>query len=315
MKPYYQDSSVTLYHGDCRDVLARLIAPVDVVVTDPPYSDHVHDKSRAGARMTLDPDRPSSFSRRVDFGFESLSDELRTVAADLFAQLARRWVLVFSDVESAPEWKTQLELSGLEYIRTGAWIKIGATPQFTGDRPAAGFEAITIAHRSGKKQWNGGGKHAVWSHAIALDRDGKSPRHHPTEKPIALMNELVHLFSDEGEVILDPFAGSGTTLVAAKTLGRKAIGVELEERWCEAAAKRLAQECLPFVGRTRAPAAPVGPWVRQRRVGSIWHRYAGEAEGGALLTKCLVEIPRAIVDSALMALGDACVECVSGGAR
>lgn len=254
MKPYYQDSSVTIYHGDCRDILPDL-ASVAVCVTDPPYSEHVHKKSRAGGRELGGSElggsesgrsigSPANYSRSVDFGFESLTEELRRFAADQIALLVKRWALVFSDVESSYLWRTDLVDVGMDYVRTGAWVKKGATPQFTGDRPAVGFEAITIVHQPGKKHWSGGGSHAVWSFPIALDRGGTSPRHHPTEKPLALMTRLVSLFTDPGETILDPFMVSGTTLRAAKDLGRKAIGIELEEKYCEVAARRMAQECL-----------------------------------------------------------------------
>lgn len=69
-------------------------------------------------------------------------------------------------------------------------------------------------------------------------------RCHTTQKPLELMKELVALFTDPGELILDPFMGSGTTLRAAKDCGRKAIGIELEEKYCEVAAKRMRQEVL-----------------------------------------------------------------------
>ena len=94
--------------------------------------------------------------------------------------------------------------------------------------------------------WNGGGRSSVFT----------VPRvngQHPTEKPVRLYREFVALFSEPGDIILDPFTGSGTTLRAAKDLGRRAIGIEIEERYCEIAAKRMEQGALPFVERP-APA-------------------------------------------------------------
>lgn len=252
LKPYYQDGACTIYHGNALEILPE-ISSVDVSIFDPPYSEHVHKKSRAGGRELKgsqngrSENSPANFSRAVDFGFASLDPETRRMLAQETARATQRWVLVFSDVESSNLWREELQRYALDYVRTGAWVRLGATPQFTGDRPAAGFEAITIAHRPGKKRWNGGGTHAVWSVPIALDRGGSSPRHHPTEKPIALMTKLVSLFSEEGETVLDCTMGSGTTLRAAKDLGRKAIGIELEEKFCEVAAERLRQECL-FAG-------------------------------------------------------------------
>lgn len=252
-KPYYQDEATALYLIDAREWLPTL-ERVDVVITDPPYSDYVHSKSRRGGASApkLDGSGRSvacSFAREKEFGFESLTAELRRECSYAFSLLASRWVLTFSDVESCHLWRDDLVEVGLEYVRTGAWIKLGATPQFTGDRPAAGFETITIAHPKGRKHWNGGGRHAIWRGAeepeivyevpIVLNRSHTDPRLHTTQKPLTLMLDLVGDFSDEGETILDPFAGSGTTLVAAKRLGRKGIGCELDEANCEVAAKRL----------------------------------------------------------------------------
>ena len=246
--PYYQDEHVTLWHGDCRDVLPSL-EPVHHVITDPPYSEHVHGPARS-SRMVSANDRGGRYGadarRNVDLGFAHLSPELRAFCSGEFARLASRWVLVFSDSESAHLWRDDLEGVGLDYVRTGAWIKIGSTPQFSGDRPAAGFESVTICHPKGRKRWNGGGKHAVWTHPIVLDRGRSGARLHTTQKPQPLMQELVAQFTDEGETVLDPFAGSGTTLVAARMLGRKSIGIEMSERYCEVIAKRLAQGVLDF---------------------------------------------------------------------
>jgi len=233
-------------HGDNRPWLASLPdKSVDVVITDPPYSEHVHSKNRAGSRKLTQGKRDgqrAALSRSVDFGFEALAAEDRRNAAREFGRLARRWVLVFSDVESSGLWREALTSAGLDYARTGAWIKIGGTPQFTGDRPAVGFEAITIAHPKGRKRWGGGGAHGVWSHCIAQNGGGKNPRLHTTQKPLPLMIELVSLFSEPGELILDPFAGSGTTGVAALRLGRRFLGCELDATYAATAHDRLTAE-------------------------------------------------------------------------
>lgn len=237
MTPFYQDAAVTLYCGDCRSVLPE-IGVVDHAIFDPPYSEHVHTKSRSGSRAG------GEISTSVDFGFEALTPDLRAHVAQLCAATVRRWSLAFSDVESTHLWRDDFEAAGLDYCRTGAWIKEGATPQFTGDRPAVGFEAITIVHRKGKKRWNGGGSHAVWSVPVVQDRGKSKQRVHPTQKPDELMCQLVSLFTDPGEVILDMFAGSGTTLAAAKRLGRRAIGIEQNEAFCRMAVDRLRQGSL-----------------------------------------------------------------------
>jgi DNA modification methylase len=135
----------------------------------------------------------------------------------------------------------------MEHVRSGAWVSPSCTPQFTGDRPGTGWEACEIAHQHGRKRWNGGGLPAVW--IVNRPLNGSAERaeaSHPTPKPSQLLNTLVRQFTDPGETILDPFMGSGTTLIAAKRLGRKAIGIELNEKYCEIAAKRLAQGALPL---------------------------------------------------------------------
>lgn len=247
---YYQDEWVTLWHGDCRDVLPYVpTGTAQHVITDPPYSEHVHGSARS-QRMQSANDRGGKFGadvrRNVNLGFDHLAPDLREFCAAEFARIATRWVLVFSDTESSHLWRDDLETAGLDYVRTGAWVKLGSTPQFSGDRPATGFEAVTIAHPKGRKRWNGGGKHAVWTYPIVLDRGRNGARLHTTQKPQELMHTLVAQFTDEGETILDPFAGSGTTLAAARMLGRKSIGVEQSERYCEVIAQRLAQDVLDF---------------------------------------------------------------------
>jgi len=256
---YYEDEFVRLIHGEAEDVLPTLEA-VDHFIADPPYSEHVHGSARS-RRMQSANDRGGRYGadlrRNVDLGFKHLTPELRSFLAEQAARLTSRWVLVFSDVEGAHLWSEALTGAGLDYVRTGAWVKRGATPQFSGDRPATGHEAITICHPSGRKRWNGGGTHAVWDVPIVLNRSraDKSERVHATQKPLVLMGKLVEQFTDPGELICDPTAGSGTTGVAAKRLGRRAVLIERDEKHCEAAARRLEGEqpmMLPPVTQTAA---------------------------------------------------------------
>ena len=254
MKPYYVDerAGIMLYHGDCLDVLPSL-EPVDHVITDPPYFRDVYrrlqlpntkDGSGTPARLGIRNHQYSSTAiEKLAAGDIGAVDELVAPCSVEFARLARRWCLVFSDVENCHVWRESLEGAGLRYARTGAWVKPDAMPQFSGDRPAVGFEPCTITHAHGPMRWNGGGKLAVWTYFTAKGNAGDRPDH-PCPKPLPLMRDLVALFTDPGDTILDPFAGSGTTLRAAKDLGRKAIGIELNEQYAEVAAKRLSQEVL-----------------------------------------------------------------------
>ncbi len=241
-KPYYSDDTVTLYHGDCRDILPEL-DEVDHVITDPPYSEHVHSTSRS-RRMLSANDRGGRYGadlrRNVDLGFTHLSDDLRETIAAESARLAKRWIMAFSDVESCHLWRDDFTAAGLDYVRTLEWRKIGCTPQFSGDRPAVGFEVITLTHPKGRKRWNSGGKRGVYDHPIVLDRGRSGVRMHSTQKPESLMAELLGDFTDPGDLILDMCAGSGTTGVVAKRAGRRAILIDDTERNCENAARRLS---------------------------------------------------------------------------
>lgn len=241
-QPYYSDERVTLFHGRCEAVLP-LLEPVDHIITDPPYSEHVHGAARS-SRMVSANDRGGKYGadvrRNVDLGFTHMTDTERLEVSAEFARLARRWVLTFSDTESSHLWQRDLTAAGLQYVRTCFWHKIGSTPQFSGDRPAVAVEAITVAHPQGRKRWNAGGKHGLYAHPIVLDRGRTgAARLHTTQKPESLMADLIADFTDDGETILDPYAGSGTTLIVAKRSGRRAVGIEQSEQYCEVIAKRL----------------------------------------------------------------------------
>lgn len=228
---------------------------VDHVITDPPYLAHTHQSQRRGSakRGQRSAERP--------IGFHHLTAELRRVYADEMARLARRWLIVFSDAEGWQGWRDDLEAAGLVVPRQLVWVR-GAhdldeggsrvlrgnkgAPQFNGMHPSAGHEVMALAHRAGvRMRWNGrgalrdgtGGKRGagdVYTHEIETEG-----RLHQAQKPLALMRELVRDFTEPGDVILDPFAGAGTTLLAAKIEGRSAIGCEEIERYAAISARRV----------------------------------------------------------------------------
>ena len=230
MKPYYSINGIEIYHGDCRDVLPQITdGSVGLVLTDPPYSEYTHENALTGGY--------SDSQKLIDFAPISI-DDLREIWATV-GQKATKWSIAFMAWEHIADFY-QNTPGGWRFVRFGVWNKPNCTPQFTGDRPAQGWEGICILHRlGGRMKWNGGGHRAVWT-------CNKEIGAHPTTKPLQLVSELMGLFSNGGDLVLDPFMGSGTTLRAAKDLGRRAIGIELEERYCEIAAKRLEQEVLPF---------------------------------------------------------------------
>jgi DNA modification methylase len=236
MTPYYEQDGIVIYHGDCREVLPTLGA-VDHVITDPPYEAQAHTKGR----RIVNP--RTGEIRMAPLSFAPMDAKTRDWFGVECGRMVRRWCLVFCQIEAAMEWRAAVEAGGMRYMRTMVWAKPNGQPQLTGDRPGVGFEAIMAAHVHGKSRWNGGGRRGWFEHAVDANFS-RTPRYHETQKPEPLMREIVSLFTDAGEVVLDPFMGSGTTLVECKRFGRMAIGVELEERHCESAAKRLAQGAL-----------------------------------------------------------------------
>lgn len=226
-------SNWTMYAGNCVDLLATFADDsVDVGMHDPPYDDHTHGKSKRGS-STLhagyrekETSRKASISRQRTLGFAALSAKTMAAVAEQSKRIVTGYSLFFCSVEMVSDWKAAGERVGLEYVRTCFWHKVGGSPQFTGDRPAVACEAIVLLHRPGKKRWNGGGKAGIYSHPIVLDRNA-AIRCHTTQKPLSLMKDLVADFSQPGDLILDAFAGSGTTGVAAGQLGRRFVGCEM----------------------------------------------------------------------------------------
>jgi len=219
--------------GDCLEVMADMPdGCVDAVVTDPPYDEKTHEGARYGFRET---------SSKIPFA--PLADVARPLEAML--RLSRGWVVAFCSLEMYGDYK---RAAGNRWVRAGFWRRPNAVPQFMGDRPGQPGEGIAICHAGVLKRLNGHGRHAFWTANIEQQN-----RLHPTEKPLSLMLELVTDFTSENHVILDPFCGSGTTCVAAKKLGRRYIGIEIDPKYARIAEARLANTPKPLFVPQPAP--------------------------------------------------------------
>jgi site-specific DNA-methyltransferase (adenine-specific) len=240
-----EGSGWTMHLGDCVEVMATL-DPVDHIITDPPYEVEAHTKQRRALKDATQKRGAVNVGevRRVDatLPFAAISPEERLAVALQCGRLAARWTVAFCQIEAITAWRLNLEAAGLDWIRGGIWRKPDGMPQFTGDRPGMGYECMAIAHPPGRKRWNGGGKHAVWTVNLDHAHGGGGQNEHPTKKPIRLMMELVTDFTDPGETVLDPFTGSGTTGVACLRLGRKFVGVEKDPSYFRLACDRLRAE-------------------------------------------------------------------------
>jgi site-specific DNA-methyltransferase (adenine-specific) len=199
MKPYFQDSHCTIYHGDCREILP-ILQPVDLLLTDPPY----------GINIAANPFRQK---------FEKSKWDVLPVADDL---LLLSMGLVKESIIWGGNYFNLFPSQGFLI-----WDKL-QPEDFTSSQVECAF-------------WSEKTPAKIFKTSVTNYR-----KHHPTQKPVDLMKWCILKAKCNPLSILDPFMGSGSTLRAAKDLNRKAIGIELEEKYCEIAAKRLSQEVLPL---------------------------------------------------------------------
>ena len=213
MKPYYQEDGITIFHADCREILPQLEA--EAFITDP-----VWPNCNADLQGADDP-----------FG-------LFLSAIAVLPTRSRRLVVVLRNdsdprfLEAVPVTFPFLQVAWLQYVMPG----------YLG-RVLGGNEC---AYVFGQQVRRVEGRKVIPSISPKAQPSDRPPNGHPCSRALVHMKFLVNWFSDADEVVCDPFCGSGTTLRAAKDLGRKAIGIEIEERFCEIAAKRLSQRVLEF---------------------------------------------------------------------
>jgi DNA modification methylase len=223
MKPYYQDDLVTLYHGDCLEMTEWVNA--DVLVTDPPYGIAWSQNSMHYTRSIV----PTKNVIKNDHTIE--------IRDEVLARWGEKPAIVFGTWKIERPKNTRMRLI---WHKTKLNPGMSSAPWYTADEEiyviGQGFTGKPAQTVYPTTEARGGG-------------DGLSAQvGHPTPKPVGLMGSLIAK-CPPGE-IADPFAGSGATLIAARNLGRKAIGVELEEKYCELIAKRLSQQAFDLEGLT-----------------------------------------------------------------
>jgi len=243
MTPYFNDGKGRIIHmADCREVLPD-IGPVDLVVTDPPYGlSAVARPESIGPHGTRrfdffgEYDTPEFFDSILWPAFE-LTEAIMTPAASAYWWLGHGQFCRFIPQVHAKGWKSRMI----------AWARLYPAPPPPGAGWPSALELCAYIYRKGR----------TWNHRLdppasnVLWADGH--RHgnpekvdHPTQKPLGVIRPLILASAPDNGIVLDPFCGSGTTLVAAKQLGRKAVGIEIEERFCAIAARRLEQEVFEF---------------------------------------------------------------------
>lgn len=227
MTIYYQDDFVTLYHGDCLTDHREWLE-ADVLVTDPPYGMGYKSLSRSGERIGIAGDN---------------SPELRDSAIEMWGEKPS---LIFGMWRVPKPSNSKLTLTwdkGVSPSRGDLTLPWGMTTEevyVAGEWPPI---------KPGGRAREGGtpAREASVIRCVTLNSQARDRPDHPTPKPVGLMERLIEKCPPG--VVADPFAGSGSTLVAAKSLGRRVVGVELVEKYCEIIAKRCAQDVLDFGGR------------------------------------------------------------------
>jgi site-specific DNA-methyltransferase (adenine-specific) len=214
-EPYYQDDFVTLYHGDCLNEHYGW-TNADVLVTDPPYG--------IGWKIGNHPKRGSVAHAGIQNDSDTAArDAVLSIFGDRPGIVFGAWAQQVPTAKQTLVWRKPAD-SGV----------IGSTTGYRRD--------VELIFLTGKHPKRSASRSSVFTTDAGM---GSYLNGHPHAKPVGLMEQLISWTSG---IIADPFAGSGTTLVAAKNLGRKAIGVELEEKYCELIAKRCAQEVFDFGG-------------------------------------------------------------------
>jgi len=248
MTPYYDEGAIRLYQGDCRAVLPSLAADsVDLVLTDPPYGHNNNTDDLIGRWEAALGKGVSGPPRPIFNDGEEANELIRWSFLEWrrLLKAGRCCCCCCSGGGPDPQFARWSIWMGevFDFKQMVVWDK---GPMGMGWHYRRSYETILVGQKPGAPcQWCDTTRR-VENIVRDIPRIIPSSADHPTEKPIALMSRFICWHTMPGQLVVDPFCGHGTTLEAAKLLGRRAIGIEIDEAYCEAAARRLAQGVLPF---------------------------------------------------------------------
>ena len=232
MTPYYDADGITIYHGDCRDILPLLAdGSIDLVLTDPPYGVGLVTKT---SDFRDSPNFDGGASLKATELYDDDPQTIRELIVETMPHILRvgKRAMVFPGPNAMWAYPEPTAI-GCVFTMAGA----GRSPW--------GFQCMHPVLYYGKDPYLQDGKGGR-PNSFRDEQPNREKIDHPCPKPMAWMRWAVTRASREGELILDPFMGSGTTLRAAKDLGRKAVGIELSEYYCEQAVRRLSQMVMPL---------------------------------------------------------------------
>lgn len=233
MTPYYEEAGITIYRGDCLSLLANLES-IDHVITDPPYSERTHKGHDASANGNMGSGKDNANRSGLGYGFLSEADAVEYV--DRISKLCDGWIVTFNDHTNMPILQREFLAAGRYVFAPIPFYSPGRSVRLSGDGPCSWTDWILCTRTAAQVRWGtlpGG-------YVFTSDRE------YMGGKPLDLMLAIVRDYSRVGECILDPFMGSGTTLLACKKMGRRAIGIDNNEKSCEIAANRLRQSVFDF---------------------------------------------------------------------
>lgn len=247
MPLYYQDDLVTLYHGDCLEVMPEIGEQVDMVLADLPYGTTRNSwdsviplaqmweqynriaKPEAAIALTAQTpfDKVLGASNLEDLRYEWIWEKTSATGhlnAKRAPMKAHENILVF--YKSPPTYNPQMTSGHVRKVSTADHKRNSSATSNYGEHGLTGYDSTDRYPRS----------------VLTFATDKQKEALHPTQKPLALMAYLIRTYTNPGDTVLDNCAGSGSTLIAARRQGRSSIGIEMDERYCEVIAKRCAQE-------------------------------------------------------------------------